>query len=194
MVTRGEAGIDGMSPDEAGPLREEEERQSAVVVGAETVEFLGHPDGVLEYGLDLRRDIARAIRRHKPDVILTGNFQLKWAGGGFNMADHRAVGLATLDAARDAGNRWIFPELIEEGHQPWNGAKSILVVGSPDATHAVDVTDHIDKGIASLEKHRVYIDNLSQDFDPESFLTFIAAAVGSNFDCDYAVSFEVFSL
>ncbi|MDA0769596.1 MAG: PIG-L family deacetylase [Chloroflexi bacterium] len=192
MVTRGEAGIDAMSPAEAGPLREEEERQSAAEVGVETVEFLGYTDGVIEYGLDLRRDIARAIRRHKPDVIITGNFQVRWAGGGFNMADHRAVGHATLDAARDAGNRWIFPELLEEGHEPWNGVKSILVGGSPDATHAVDVTDFIDKGVASLEKHRAYIDNLAQDFDPESYLTFIGAAIGANFDCDYAVSFEVF--
>lgn len=194
MVTRGEAGIDSMSPAEAGPLREEEERQSAAQVGVETVEFLDHTDGVLEYGLGLRRDLARAIRRHRPDVIITGNFQLRWQGGGFNMADHRAVGLATLDAARDAGNRWIFPELLEEGHEPWNGVKSVLVGGSPDAKHAVDVTDHIDKGIASLEKHRVYIDNLGKDFDPDSFLTFIGAAVGAKFDCDYAVSFEVFSL
>ena len=194
MVTRGEAGIDAMSPDEAGPLREDEERQSATVVGVETVEFMGYTDGVVEYGLGLRRDIARAIRRHRPDVIVTGNFQLRWVGGAFNMADHRAVGLATLDAARDAGNRWIFPELLEEGHEPWSGVKSVLVGGSPDATHAVDITDHIDKSVASLEKHRAYIDNLSQDFDPDSFLTFIASAVGANFDCDYAVSFEVFSI
>lgn len=194
MVTSGEAGIDSMSPGEAGPLREEEERQSASVVGVETVEFLGQTDGVLEYGLDLRRDLARAIRRHKPDVIVTGNFQLRWQGGGFNMADHRAVGLATLDAARDADNRWIFPELLDEGHEPWHGTKTILVGGSPDATHAVDVTDHIDKGIASLEKHRVYIENLGTDFDAESFLTFIGSAVGAKFDCDYAVAFEIFSL
>ncbi len=194
MVTSGEAGIDSMSPAEAGPLREEEERQSAAVVGVETVEFLGHTDGVLEYGLDLRRDIARAIRRHKPDVIITGNFQLRWQDGGFNMADHRAVGLATLDAARDADNRWIFPELLEEGHEPWHGTKTILVGGSPDATHAVDVTDYIDQGIASLEKHRVYIENLGKDFDPETFLTFIGAATGARFHCDYAVAFEVYSL
>lgn len=194
MVTRGEAGIDAMSPAEAGPLREEEERRSAAVVGVETVEFMGYTDGVVEYGIGLRRDIARAIRRHKPDVIVTGNFQLRWEGGGFNMADHRAVGLATLDASRDAGNRWIFPELLGEGHEPWNGLKSVLVGGSPDATHAVDITDHIDKSVASLEKHRVYIDNLSQDFDPDSFLTFIGAAVGAKFDCDYAASFEVFAI
>lgn len=194
MVTSGEAGIDSITPAEAGPLREDEERESAKVVGVETVEFMGHTDGVLEYGLPLRRDIARAIRRHKPDVVLTGNFQLKWGGGGFNMADHRAVGLAVLDASRDADNRWIFPELLDEGHEPWKGVKTVLVTGSPDATHAVDVTDYLDAGIASLEKHKVYIDNLGQDFDPETFLTFNAAAVGERFDSDYAVAFEVFNI
>ena len=110
------------------------------------------------------------------------------------MADHRAVGLATLDAARDADNRWIFPELLEEGHEPWQGTKTILVGGSPDATHAVDVTNYIDQGVASLEKHKVHIENLGKDFDPETFLTFIGAATGPRFDCDYAVAFEVYSL
>lgn len=195
MVTCGEAGIDSMRPEEAGPLRMEEERQSARVVGVDAVEFLDYTDGVIEYGLPLRKDIARAIRRHRPDVLITINFQLRWGGGeGFNMADHRAVGLAVLDAARDAGNRWIFPELLDEGHQPWNGVRMVLVSGSPNPTHAVDVTDHIDKGVESLKKHKVYIENLGTDFDPESFLTFIAAAVGEQSGCDYAVAFEVFNI
>ena len=33
LVTRGEAGIDAMSPDQAGPLREEEERENAAYSG-----------------------------------------------------------------------------------------------------------------------------------------------------------------
>ena len=59
MVTRGEAGIDSMSPEEAGPIREGEQRRSAKVVGVDSVEFLDYRDGVVEYGLSLRRDIAR---------------------------------------------------------------------------------------------------------------------------------------
>ena len=195
IVTRGEAGIDSMSPTEVGPLREQEERKSAKVVGVDEVEFLDYADGVIEYGLPLRRDISRAIRKHKPDVLLTGNYALSWPGRPrFNMADHRWVGLAVLDAARDAGNRWIFPELLEEGYEPWNGVRSVLVSSSPEATHAVDVTDFIDLGIASLKKHRVYIENLGQDFDPETFLTFNLAAVGERLGSDYAVSFKVFEL
>ena len=57
MVTSGEAGIDGMDPDECREVREEEQRRSAEVVGVDAVEFLGQPDGVLEYGVALREVI-----------------------------------------------------------------------------------------------------------------------------------------
>ena len=53
------------------------------------------------------------------------------------------------------------------------------------------MTDSIDKGIASLQEHKVYIDNLSQDFDPEMFLSFGAAAIGETAGCDYAVGFSL---
>ena len=178
MVTKGEAGIDSMHPEETARLRMQEEINSARVVGVDYVEFLGFTDGVVEYGLPLRRAITREIRKFKPDVIISGNYELQWSTGNFNMSDHRSVGLAVLDAARDADNRWIFPELLEEGHEPWHGLKHIFIASPPKTTHYVDVTDFIDKGIDSLKEHRVYIDNLSQDFNPEDFLSFGAAATG----------------
>src|SRR5581483_3740266 len=95
MVTSGEAGIDGLDPEECKPLREAEEVASAAVVGVGTVEFLGHPDGVLEYGLPLRRDIARAVRRHRPEVVITTNFRDTYGGTFPNQADHIAAGRAT---------------------------------------------------------------------------------------------------
>lgn len=194
MITSGEAGIDSMHPSETGPLRQQEEYDSAAVVGVDTVEFLNYTDGIIEYGLPLRCDIARSIRRHRPDVVLTNNFELQWGNGNLNMADHRTVGLASLDAARDAGNRWIFPELLNEGYEPWGGVRFVMTGGATRSTHAVDVTDFIDLGIQSLEKHRVYIDNLGVDFDPETFLLFNAAAIGERMGCDYAVAFEVFQI
>ena len=194
LATRGEAGIDAMHPREAGPLREAEERSGAALVGVQAVEFLDHTDGVVEYGLTLRRDICRAIRRHMPDTLVTGNFETTWSGRAFNMADHRAVGLAALDAARDAGNRWIFPELLDDGHEPWSGVKRVLIAGANAPTHAVDVTDFIDKGVASLEEHRAYIAGLGQDFDPDFFLRMNANSVGERFGCDYAVSFQLLAI
>src|SRR5689334_24271495 len=64
MVTSGEAGIDGMAPAEARVVREAEQVESARVVGVDTVDFLGQPDGVLEYGVALRRLLAAVVRRH----------------------------------------------------------------------------------------------------------------------------------
>lgn len=194
LATRGEAGIDGMIPEEAAMVRVLEEIDGAAVVGVDIVEFLDHTDGIVEYGPALRRDIARAIRAHKPNVVITINFDLRFSQGFANQADHRAVGLAALDASRDAGNRWIFPELLEEGLDPWNGVKALFVGGSPNPTHAVDVGDHIYKGVESLEKHEKYIEGLGSDVDPEMMLTMSANATGIEFGCDYAVSFEVFEL
>ena len=54
---------------------------------------------------------------------MLSNFELRWGFGGLNMADHRVVGVAALDAARDAGNRWVFPELLDEGLEPWSGVR-----------------------------------------------------------------------
>ena len=191
LATSGEAGIDGMEPGVVGPLREEEERRSAEVVGVSQVEFLGHPDGALEYGVALRRDLAASFRRLHPDIVITMNFDLTWGdGGGFNHADHRAIGLATLDACRDAANRWLFPELGE----PWQGITAAYVAASDPPTHYVDVGDTLAKGVASLQEHRAYIEGLGYDFDPEEFLTSMAGFGGMAAGCDYAVLFRRFDV
>jgi LmbE family N-acetylglucosaminyl deacetylase len=194
LATSGEAGIDALPPDEVGPLREQEERDSAALVGVDVVEFLGHRDGVLEPGLPLRRDLARAIRRHRPELLLSISFELTFPGGGFNMADHRVLGVAALDAARDAGNRWIFPELLDEGHEPWGGVRQVAFSGVTRPTHAVDVTGFLDRGIASLEAHRAYLENLGTGFDPAAFLTGAAEEAGRAMGVRHAVAFEVFDL
>ncbi len=193
LLTRGEAGIDSISPEETARLREEEERQSAEAVGVHAIEFLDYPDGTIEYGLPLRRDITRRIRKYRPEILITVNYRLTFEGHRFNMADHRWVGLAVLDAARDAGNRWIFPELLEEGLKPWDGVRMVCMNGSPQPTHAVDVTSFLDKGIASLKKHRVYIENL-KGFDPEAFLRQRATRMGERLGCRFAVAFEVIGI
>ena len=55
----GEAGIDGLDPADCGPLRMDEERRGAAIVGVDRVEFLGHRERMIEYGMELRRDRAR---------------------------------------------------------------------------------------------------------------------------------------
>lgn len=194
LVTRGEAGIDALPPEEVGPLREAEQRRAANLVGVRNVHFLDYQDGTIEYGLNLRREMSRIIRRYSPDILITLNHHLTWNGTVLNMADHRWVGLAVLDAARDAGNRWIFPELLEEGFEPWGRVRMVCISGSHRATHGVDVTSSLDKGIASLKEHRAYLGNLKGEFDPESFLRESASGTGKRLGCEYAVSFEVIKI
>ena len=184
LATRGEAGIDSIAPEEAGPLRAQEERDSASEVGVDIVEFLDYDDGVVVYGTDLRRDIARVIRHRRPQVIVTLTHDESFAGGMTNQADHRAVGLAAIDAARDAANRWIFRELLEqEGLEPWGGITAVLSSAANGPTHYVDVTGHLEPAIASLEAHHLYNTNLPDDFPkPRDLVTGIltgtAAALG----------------
>ena len=157
LVTRGEAGIDTIPPAECGPLREAEQRAAARIVGVDVVEFLDHADGTIEYGPTLRGDLAHAIRRHRPELVVTGNHRETWPLGNLNTPDHRAVGRAAIDAVADAGNRWLFPE---PGLDPWRGVRWVAVSGSPDAGHAVDIGATLGRSVASLRAHATYLDAL----------------------------------
>jgi LmbE family N-acetylglucosaminyl deacetylase len=195
MVTSGEAGIDGLPPAECRTVREAEQIESARVVGVETVEFLGFPDGVLEYGLPLRAAIAMAVRKHQPEVVITGNFRDTFGGQNLNQADHIATGKAVLDAVRDAANRWVFNDQLVDGLQPWGGVRAVWAAGSPLATHAVDTTEDFEAGVASLAAHKAYIDGLGwPDFDPSEFLEGIARTTGTRLGTPMAASFEVFPM
>jgi LmbE family N-acetylglucosaminyl deacetylase len=196
LVTSGEAGIDGMPPDRARQVREEEQRASAAIVGVDTVEFLGLPDGILEYGVPLRRVIAEVVRRHRPEVVITNNFRDTWDGATMlNQADHIATGRAVLDAVRDAGNRWVFPQQLTDGLRPWNGVTQVWAAASPGAKHGVDVTDTFARGLASLRAHDAYLRGLGTgDFDPEEFLEGFGRQTGTRLGCRYGVAFEVFPL
>jgi LmbE family N-acetylglucosaminyl deacetylase len=163
LATRGEAGMEGVPPEEAGPLREEEERRSAAVVGVTEVDFLDQRDGVLVAGPELRRDLAAAIRRHRPELVVTGYFGPTWTPPGMspgylNSADHRALGQSVLDAVADAGNEWIFRDLAEPR---WTGVRYVAVQEMSDPAHEVDVADHVEKAVASLREHRRYLEILS---------------------------------
>jgi LmbE family N-acetylglucosaminyl deacetylase len=187
LATKGEAGIAGQPPERVAPLRMEEERRSAAVVGVTEVVFLDHQDGLVEYGVPLRRDLAAAFRRLRPEVVITMSFDLTWGEDGpVNHADHRAVGLAVLDACRDAANEWVFPDAGPR----CDTIRDAYVASTGNPTHFADVSGTIEAGIASLREHRAYIDGLGGDFDPDEFLRNMAGYVGLGAGVDYAVGFR----
>lgn len=194
LVTRGEAGIATMDPEETARVRTAEQEAGGAIVGAEAVEFLeGHHDGMLTYGLELRRDLARAVRRHRPDVVITISFRQGFYGGGtgWNHADHRVVGEALVDAVRDAGNRWVFPELLEEGFEPWDGTRFVLAASSPLSRHYVDISDTVEVGLASLRAHAAYFEALGGGESTEAFLREGAARVGAEVGVAHALPVEL---
>ncbi|MEV5763347.1 PIG-L deacetylase family protein [Micromonospora sp. NPDC052213] len=181
IVTRGEAGgCDGTGRGSVTRLREEEQRAAAAAVGVRQVEFLdGYVDGALAPTPDLRRDVTAAIRRHRPDRVLTSSPLRRWehlAGPGH--PDHLAVGEATTCAVYpDARNPCAHPELLAEGLQPWV-VREIWYAGGPAPDHTVDVTGQYARKVAAMRAHRSQTARMDVETWVRDQLTTTADAAG----------------
>ena len=187
LATRGEAGIAGLPPSEAGPLRTAEQTRACSHVGVSRLDFLDLPDGRLEEGIALRRTLAREIRRRRPDLVVTLNHRDTWRPGAWNSADHRALGRSVLDAVGDAANDWIFPELRQEGLGLHKVRWVAVVSTQPSHIQSVDESS-IEAAVASLAEHGRYLAALSDTPVAEQARTQVGWVVGSQ----KAVRFELF--
>lgn len=116
LASRGEAGIAGMPPQQAGPIREAEQVRSAAVVGVRDVQFWGFPDGRIRDSPELRAKIASTIIAMDPDVVITIYSGPQWAPDAPNQRDHIEFANAVA-AAYDslaAPPTWLF----ENGRTP----------------------------------------------------------------------------
>lgn len=182
LVTRGDAGGFDETPREEMPrIREAEQRAAAAAVGVTDVSFLdGYPDGAVYVSHELRRDIARHIRRFRPDRVLTNSPVANWERlGGPSHPDHQAVGQATTYAVYpDARNPFAHTELLAvEGLEPWS-VPEVWYSGGPNPDHVVDVTDTFDRKVKALRSH---VSQLTNPDEVEQFLRkrFGAAAVAA---------------
>ncbi|MCA0295300.1 MAG: PIG-L family deacetylase [Actinobacteria bacterium] len=193
LLTQGEAGMQ-IPPEETRTLRAGEQRAACDAVGVSSLTMLDGPDGMLVYSLDLRRAIAREIRRFRPDVVVTGSWEDEFIAG-LNQADHRAAGLACADAVRDADNTWVFPELAaEEGLPKW-GPTWLLVAGHSRPTHGVDISgEPLELGIASLEAHAGYLAAIPGHPAPRDMIGGFTAQAGQALGVANAVLFRAFKL
>ena len=148
------------SSEKLSTTRRDEQLAAAKVLGLKDVIFLGYEDGVLEPTLNLRRDIAREIRRYRPEVLITLNPSRNLDGEwGVGHPDHMAAGEAALSAVYpSARDHLAFPELLEEGLDP-HKVNEVWIIGHPDPNHWVDITDHVDRANRALAQHSSQISN-----------------------------------
>jgi LmbE family N-acetylglucosaminyl deacetylase len=154
VVTDGDAG--GFDPAvpraEIPAIRRAEQEAAAKEVGVTELHWLGYPDGRLLPTIELRRDIARVIREVRPHRVVTQSPERNYERIFASHPDHLAAGEATLCAVYpDARNPFAFPELLEEGCEPWEVPEVWLMAGGGD--RVVDVTDTFDRKLAALRAH-----------------------------------------
>jgi LmbE family N-acetylglucosaminyl deacetylase len=148
-----------MTSDQLVKIREKEQRDAGEVLGLRDVVFLGYPDAYLEPTLELRKDIAREIRRYKPDVVITGSPARDVERGYYvSHPDHLAAGEAALAAIfPTARDRLTFPELLEEGLEPHEVREVWIAVGD-NADNYVDVEAYMETAIKALKAHVSQVD------------------------------------
>jgi LmbE family N-acetylglucosaminyl deacetylase len=156
IVTDGDAGGSDrtITRTEMAAIRQREQRAAAAEVGVTDVTFLGYPDGRLVPSIELRRDISRQIRVHRPQRLVCQSPDRMWDRLGASHPDHLAAGEAAVDAAYpDARNPFAHPELLEEGLEPYS-VSEIWMMAAPGADRVVDVTDTFDRKLAALMCHQ----------------------------------------
>lgn len=177
IVTDGSTGTSdtGLIGDRLAEIRREETIAAAKILGVDDVMFLGYRDGYVEPTLDLRRDIAREFRKARPHRMIVMDPQSLPGNWFVNHPDHRAVGQASLDITITAGTTpGHFPELLEEGHEPWRGLKEIYIAGPGGGETAVDITSSVDRKIAALKCHASQLG----EWDPDEMIRNWSAQMG----------------
>jgi LmbE family N-acetylglucosaminyl deacetylase len=155
IATDGEAGGEDrtLSRADMATIRRGEQTDAAAQVGVKDLSFLGYPDGRLQPTLELRRDIARVIRRFRPDRVVTQSPERNWARIYASHPDHLAAGEAAACAVYpDARNPFAFPELLEEGLEP-HTVPELWIMTTERADRAVDATATFDRKLAALRSH-----------------------------------------
>jgi LmbE family N-acetylglucosaminyl deacetylase len=141
-------------PLELAAIREREQRDAARVVGYAGVSFLHQPDGALENDLALRELLVREIRTFRPDAVFATDPEVLFRGDGFvNHADHRAAGLAAVDAVYPAArNPMAFPWLVRDGLDK-HIVRRLYLFWSNQPGAWVDVRETIGRKVDALRAH-----------------------------------------
>ena len=164
-------------------IRRAEQEAAAKILGVEEIVYLDYEDGSLEPTLALRRDLTRAIRRYRPDIVVCPDPTVRYYGDNYlNHPDHRAAGDAALDAVfPSARTRYIFPELLAEGLEP-HKVREVYIRGALSPNFWVDISDTIGLKIAALREHESQMGR-SQGWEERVRARAQQVAVGHDMTC-----------
>ncbi len=194
LCTSGDVGIadPGMTRAQAAEIREAEAREAARIAGVSDITFLREPDGMLQATLELRKKLVREIRRFRPEVIVTGDPTVVFAGADYiNHPDHRAAALAALDATFPAaGQPNLFEELAEEGLSAHKPRRVYVNVWDNKADVFVNIEETIDIKVAALRAHKSQMG----DWDPTQQIKEWAASTAQGKEMAYAEAYRVVTL
>ena len=192
IVTDGSTGTQDRSlmGGRLAELRRKESQRAAEVVGVKTIEWMGLRDGYVEYTLELRKKIARVFRKWKPHRFLVMDPTPTIEDRFVNHPDHRAVGQASLDVTLTAGTTpGHFPELLEEGLEPWRGLRELWIAGPGAKPHGVDISKTIDRKIEALLCHQSQVGDNEEEI--AGFVRTYCAEAGKLVGYEYAETFQV---
>lgn len=196
VITSGDSGSndpakDGNHKQELAALREQEQLAANAVLGVQETVFLRYPDGELEPTIPLRKDLARLIRQHKPDTVLTGNPEAWFYGSDYvNHPDHRAAAQAACEAVfPSAGSRLMFTDLLAAGYEPHDVSR-LYVHGSEKSDTWIDITETLEVKIKALQQHasQIPVDEVGK------WMTDWAAEEAKDKGMQYAESYRVMML
>lgn len=192
VVTDGSTGTQDRSLMGANlsTVRRAEAEKAAEIAGANGVVWLEYRDGYVEFTLDLRRDIARVFRSYRPHRFIVMDPIPTIDDRFINHPDHRAVGQASLDVTLTAGTTpGHFPELLEDGLEPWRGLREVWIAGPGARPVVVDISTTIDRKIDALLCHK---SQLGDDLEAVgAWMRERAAELGRACDYSHAESFNV---
>jgi LmbE family N-acetylglucosaminyl deacetylase len=196
-ITSGDAGSNDPAKGAAdkavlAKVREEEQRAAGRVIGVRETVFLRYPDGELQHTLALRRDLARLIRKYKPEAVMCGDPTARFYGNSYmNHPDHRAAADAACDAVfPTAGTRLIFPELLKEGFEP-HSVNRLYMHGSEKLDVWIDTSETIELKILALRQHKSQV---GEGEDLDRMMREWAEEEGKERGLKYAEAFRVMVL
>ncbi len=173
-------------------IRRREQIASGEVIGLKKVVFLGYEDSTLQPTLELRRDIAREIRRYRPDVLISPSpVRNLFVTGYLGHPDHMAAGEATLSAVFPAARDHLtFPDLLEEGFEP-HKVREVLITEHRDPDMWLDVSDTIEDAITALKEH---VSQVGDGVEDDKWMRNWRKQAGEHHGMKYAETFRHYHL